>query len=67
MDAMAKPLARFAAFLAGVREELKQVAWPSRDELLGSAVVVFVGVVLLASFISVCDVILSRAVKLLLR
>jgi preprotein translocase SecE subunit len=64
---MVKSLARFTAFLVGVREELKQVSWPTRDELFGSALVVFVGVVLMASFISICDTILSKAAQLLLR
>ena len=64
---MAKPLANLAAFVGGVREELKQVSWPSREELVGSAVVVFVGVALLAVFISACDFVLSRAAQLLLR
>jgi len=62
-----KAVARFSKFLVGVREELKQVTWPTREELAGSAVVVFVGVALLAGFISVCDVILSNAAQLLLR
>ena len=47
--------------------ELTQVTWPTREELVGSALVVFVGVVLLAGFISVCDFILSKAAQLLLR
>ena len=64
---MVKPLARFSAFLIGVREELKQVSWPTRDELLGSALVVFVGVALMAGFISFCDFLLSRAAHWLLR
>ena len=64
---MAKPLANIAAFLVGVREELKQVSWPSREELVGSALVVFVGVALLAVFISACDFILSKAAQVLLR
>jgi preprotein translocase SecE subunit len=64
---MVKPLARFGLFLQGVREELKQVSWPSREELLGSVLVVFVGVTLMAAFISVCDVFLSKAAQLLLR
>ncbi len=64
---MANPLARLAAFLLDVREELKQVSWPSREELVGSVLVVFVGVALMASFISVCDFILSKAAQLLLR
>ena len=64
---MAKPLANFAAFFVGVREELKQFSWPSREELVGSAVVVFVGVALLAIFISACDFVLSKAAQVLLR
>ena len=64
---MVKQLARLREFLHGVREELKQVSWPGRDELVGSAMVVFVGVVLLASFIIVCDFVLSKAAALLLR
>ncbi len=64
---MANVLTRVTGFLQGVREELKQVSWPTRDELVGSVVVVFVGVALLASFISVCDFVLSKAAQLLLR
>ena len=64
---MVKPLARFGKFLGEVRGELTQVTWPTREELVGSALVVFVGVVLLASFISACDFILSKAAHLLLR
>ena len=64
---MAKSLARLTAFFVDVREELKQVTWPTREELIGSALVVFVGVVFLASFISTCNFILSRVAQALLR
>ena len=64
---MANALSRFTLFLGEVREELKQVSWPTREELVGSVLVVFVGVVLLAVFISVCDFVLSKAAQLLLR
>jgi preprotein translocase SecE subunit len=64
---MSKPLARVGTFLTGVREELRQTSWPTRDELIGSTLVVFVGVVLLASFIGVCDLLLSQAAQWLLR
>ena len=60
-------VARFGAFLVGVREELRQVTWPTREELVGSVLVVFVGVALLAIFISVWDFVLSRAAQWLLR
>jgi preprotein translocase subunit SecE len=64
---MANPLVRFGGFIGEVREELKQVAWPSREELIGSLLVVFVGVLLLASFIGVCDFVLSKAAQVLLQ
>ena len=64
---MANALSRFTSFVSEVREELKQVSWPTREELMGSVLVVFVGVVLLAVFISVCDFVLSKAAQLLLR
>jgi preprotein translocase subunit SecE len=60
-------LQRVRAFLGGVREELRQVAWPSREELVGSALVVFVGVAVLATFIGMCDLLLSGAAQALLR
>ena len=58
---------RVSAFLQGVREEVKLASWPTRDELIGSAMVVFVGVTLLAIYISVCDLLLSHATQHLLR
>ena len=64
---MANPSGKFSLFLEGVREEVKQVTWPTWDELVGSLLVVFVGVALLASFISLCDFVLSRAAQGVLR
>jgi preprotein translocase SecE subunit len=64
---MANPFARLTMFLAQVRDEMRQVSWPSREELMGSVLVVFVGVALLAAFISVCDFLLSKAAQALLR
>ena len=64
---MAKSLERLTVFLGGVREELRQVTWPTREELIGSALVVFVGVMCLSGFISACNFILSRVAQALLR
>jgi len=60
-------LQRFQTFLQGVREEVKLVSWPTREELLGSALVVFVGVTLLALYISGWDFLLSKAAHWFLR
>ena len=62
-----KPFERLKTFLAEVREEIQRVSWPNREELLGSALVVVVGVTLLASYISVLDFFLSKTVRLFLR
>ena len=64
---MAKSLERLTTFLGGVREELRQVTWPTREELIGSALVVFVGVMCLAVFLGVCNFLLSRVAQFLLR
>ena len=64
---MAKSLERLTTFLGGVREELRQVTWPTREELIGSALVVFVGVICLAVFLGVCNFLLSRVARFLLR
>ena len=58
---MAQVVARFTQFLAGVREELQQVSWPNREELIGSALVVFVGVAILVAYIFIWDQVLSIA------
>ena len=62
-----KAFEKFRVFLKSVREEMRQVSWPTREELVGSALVVFVGVVLLASYIGVCDFLLSKAARVWLR
>ena len=66
-DVMANALTRITTFMTEVREEMKQVSWPDRTELVGSALVVFVGVAILAIYISACDFVLSKAVHVLLR
>jgi len=62
-----KWLRRFLVFLQEVREEIQHVSWPTREELIGSALVVFVGVALLATYISACDFLLSKMAQVLLR
>jgi len=58
---------RLLKFLEGVREEMRRVSWPDRQELVGSALVVFVGVSLLVVYIGVCDFVLSKAARALLQ
>ena len=53
------------SYLREVVVELKKVIWPSRKETLGSTAVVLVIVGLVAVFLGIVDVILSRLVRLL--
>ena len=64
---MSGAVQRVSEFLRGVREEMERVSWPSREELIGSVVVVFVGVSLLACYIGVLDFFLSKIVHTLLQ
>ena len=58
---------RIRNFLGEVRTEMDKVSWPNRPELIGSASVVFVSVVLLAAFIGSCDFLLSKLMQFLIQ
>ena len=53
-------------FVSQVKTEMKKVSWPTRDELMSSTLVVLVSTLLLALFIGICDLVLSRAVHFLI-
>ncbi len=53
---------RVAEFGREVRSELRQVAWPTRPEVVNSATVVFITLVLLVSLIFVLNYAFSHAV-----
>jgi preprotein translocase subunit SecE len=46
-------------------QELRKVAWPSRQELIGSTIVVVVMSLLVSIFIGVVDQVLNKLVNLL--
>jgi preprotein translocase subunit SecE len=52
-------------FFREVKIELKKVTWPSRKETLASTSVVLVLVVLVAIYLGAVDILLSRALKLI--
>jgi preprotein translocase SecE subunit len=56
-------LARFAAYVAETREELKKCTWPSLDELKGSTVVVTVSMALLGGFTVFADFVFNLVVR----
>ena len=60
-------ITKVTTFLMEVREELKQVAWPTREELMGSTAVVLMTMLILSTFIGVCDFVMSHLLAVLLR
>ena len=53
-------------FFREVRVELKKVTWPSRKETLASTSVVLITVILVAFFLGIVDLGLSRLIKIFL-
>ncbi len=54
--------ARIVEFFRDVRSELRQVAWPTRSEVVNSATVVFIVLVILAVLIFALNYAFSHAV-----
>ena len=57
---------KIGKFFGQVKTEMKKVSWPSREEIITSTVVVLVSTLILALYIGVCDLVLSRFVNFLI-
>jgi len=57
---------KIGKFIGQVRTEMKKVAWPSRDEIISSTIVVIVSTLILGVFIGLCDLVLSRFINILI-
>ena len=55
-----------ANFFKEINLELVKVSWPTRDELIGSTVIVLVSLAILSAFIGVCDLVLSKIVNIIM-
>ena len=51
-------------YLREVKAELKKVTWPSRQQTLGSTVVVIVIVMIISAFLGIADMSLSGLIRL---
>jgi preprotein translocase subunit SecE len=60
-------LGRISAFFNDVRAELKKVAYPTRAETVGSTTVVLILVIIIGVFLSVLDMALVKAVRLIIQ
>lgn len=54
-------------FLVEVKTELKKVSWPSRRDTLGSTAVVMVLIILMAIYLGLVDLGLTRIITVVLR
>lgn len=59
-------LDRSRQFLRETKVELKKVTWPTRQQTLGSTVVVIILVLLIAAFLGLVDMLLSTLVRMVL-
>lgn len=57
---------KFVNFLNEVKLEMGKVSWSTRDELIGSTIVVLVSLAILSVFIGICDVVLSTIVNIIM-
>ncbi|MCA1927511.1 MAG: preprotein translocase subunit SecE [Calditerrivibrio sp.] len=54
---------KYINFFKEVKEELKKIVWPSRDETVGTTTVVIIFVLVMAVFLGVVDVALSKIIE----
>ena len=59
-------VAKAIQFLLEVRGEVKKVTWPSKKEAMGGTAVVLVVVLIMAVFLGLIDVLLSKIIEALL-
>ena len=60
-------MANIVTFLSEVKTELKRVTWPTRDELVGSTIIVCILVVVFAIILGGMDAAFSAFVRELIR
>ena len=56
-----------ANFIGEVKQELKNVSWSTREELIGSTFVIIVTTSLVAIYIGCIDILLSKVLSLILK
>ncbi len=60
-------LAKARNFIDDVKSELKKVTWPSRKETISTAWVVVVIILLISIYLGICDFILAKILKAVIR
>ena len=57
---------KIVSFFKDVKVEMGKVSWSTKDELIGSTVVVLVSLAILSLFIGACDLVLSKIVNIIM-
>ena len=57
---------KVAGFFNDIKLEMSKVSWPTKDELIGSTIIVLVSLTILSLFIGVCDIFLSRIINVIM-
>lgn len=57
---------KVTVFFKDVKLEMTKVSWPTKDELIGSTVIVLISLAILSAFIGICDLFLSKIVNIIM-
>ena len=57
---------KIANFFKEIKLEMMKVSWPTKDELIGSTVIVLASLAILSAFIGACDLVLSKIVNIIM-
>jgi len=67
MKKIAESVGGLRTFLEEVVAELKKCAWPTKKELMGSAAVVIIAVIILGAYVGLCDAINTALSRMFFR
>lgn len=59
-------MANIKNFFKDIKLEMGKVSWPTKNELIGSTIIVLVSLTLLSLFIGICDAGLSAMVNIIM-
>lgn len=57
---------KVATFFNEIKLEMSKVSWTTKEEIVGSTIVVFISLGVLTFFIGVCDLLLSKLVNIIM-
>ena len=66
LESLKQPVARSREFLEECWAELKKVHWPTRKETQAATIVVIIGVLIVALYLGLVDVALTKTIQWLL-